>query len=93
MDGTANLTGDALLEFASGGIGSIGSGAQINFSGAQARVADSGTPDTSSALTGLSNVVGELGLASGASLALGGSLAVSGTLNLNSQASIRPAPP
>ena len=81
--GTANLTGDALLEFASGGIGSIGSGAQINFSGAQARVADSGTPDTSSALTGLSNVVGELGLASGASLALGGSLAVSGTLNLD----------
>jgi hypothetical protein len=69
MDGTANLTGDALLEFASGGISSIASGAQLTVSGANARVADANSTGSNSALTGLSGNAGTFILSSGTTLA------------------------
>jgi hypothetical protein len=83
--GTANLTGDALIAFGSGEITSVGNGARLALSGAKARIADSSTPGSSSALTGLTNVTGDFELQYGASVAVG-SLNVSGTLNIDTQA-------
>ena len=75
--GTLDLSDDALLEFASGGITSISNGAELSLSGAGARVADAGNTATSSALSGLSDISGgvfanapALGLHDGAQLTI-----------------------
>jgi fibronectin-binding autotransporter adhesin len=57
-----NLSGNALLEYASGGITSIGSGAQISLNGTQARIANASDTTTNSALTGLVSNAGTLTL-------------------------------
>ncbi len=64
--GTVVLTNDALLEFASGQIGTI-TGA-VALTGVNARFADASTPATNSALTGLNTVTGFLELSGGASV-------------------------
>ena len=61
--GTANLSGDALLEFHSGGITAIASGADLSLNGADALVALSTALTTNSALTGLATNAGTLNLA------------------------------
>ena len=74
--GSVGLTNDALLEFASGQIGTIDGG--VSLTGPNARIADAGTLATNSALTGLNTVAGELALSSGASVSTNGALAVTG---------------
>ncbi|HEY5239157.1 MAG TPA: hypothetical protein VIJ62_12310 [Rhizomicrobium sp.] len=63
-----SLAGDALLQFASGGITSIAKNAWLSLDGTQARVADSDLLTINSALTGLAGNAGTLVLADGADL-------------------------
>jgi hypothetical protein len=84
--GTANLSGNALLQFAgTSQIGAIGSGAQISLTGPQAFVAAAGINTTSnSALTGLSSNAGSFFLQSGASLTtIGVGLANTGSVRVD----------
>ena len=76
VTGSVGLTDDALLEFASGQIGTIEGG--IGLSGVNARIADAGTLATNSALVGLNTVDGSLVLSAGASVTTGGDLAITG---------------
>ena len=76
MTGSVVLTDDALLEFASGQIGTIDGG--IGLSGVNARIADAGTLATNSALVGLNTVDGSLVLSAGASVTTSGDLALTG---------------
>jgi hypothetical protein len=70
--GTVVLSNDALLEFASGQIGTIDD--RIALGGVNTRIADAGTLATNSALTGLNTVAGFLQLAVGASVTTKGGL-------------------
>ena len=74
--GSVSLYGDALLEFASGQIGTIDG--VVTLDGATARIADAGTLATSSALTGLKRVAGDLYLLGGNSLTVTGNLSLTG---------------
>ena len=60
LSGTYNLSGNALLEFASGGVTAIGSSASVTLNGPKAVVALSGKTTTDSALTGLTSNAGVL---------------------------------
>ena len=62
------------MEFASGQLDSIASGAQLRLNGPNTFVADAGATGSNSALTGLDNVMGELDLENGAAVAVGGDL-------------------
>jgi hypothetical protein len=64
--GTADLSGDALLEFASGGITAIASGADLSLGGALSLVALSTALTTDSALTALATNAGTLSLSDSA---------------------------
>ncbi len=66
--GSYELFGDALLQFASGGIGAIGPGATLELDGAKSRVAVATTPNSNSALTGLASNAGTFELAEGATV-------------------------
>ncbi len=66
--GTADLAGDALLEYKSGGITAIGSGASLSLNGAKSLVALSTALTTDSALTGLASNAGTFVLENGAAL-------------------------
>jgi hypothetical protein len=68
LAGTYNLSGDALLEFASGGITAIGTGGDLSLNGTAALVALSTALTTDSALTGLASNTGTFSLENGASL-------------------------
>jgi hypothetical protein len=61
LTGSVSLYGDSLLEFGSGGITTIGTGASLALYGAQARVSI-GTGATNSALSGLQSNAGTLDL-------------------------------
>ncbi len=61
VTGDVILEGDLLLEFGRGQITTIQSGASLNLIG-DARVADAGSTDSNSALSGLSTVAGQLNL-------------------------------
>ena len=60
LSGTYNLSGNALLEFASGGVTAIATGANVTLNGPKAVVALSGKTTTDSALTGLASNAGVL---------------------------------
>ena len=60
LNGIYQLSGNALLEFGSGGVTAIGSGAQVTLNGSKALVALSTAPTTDSALTGLASNAGIL---------------------------------
>ncbi len=64
--GIYDLTGDALLEFAGGGITTIGGGTTLSLDGASSRVALSTAPGSNSALTALATNYGTLVLETGA---------------------------
>lgn len=64
-----NLSGDALLQYASGSITSIASGSGLSLDGANARVADHGKIGKNSALVGLDNNAGHLTLGNGVAIA------------------------
>ena len=75
--GSVSMSGDALLEFASGQIGTIDGLVDLN--GPTALIADAGTLATNSALTGLKTVAGDLYLQNGASIGVTGNLAITGS--------------
>ncbi|HEY1708614.1 MAG TPA: hypothetical protein VGG10_10150 [Rhizomicrobium sp.] len=68
FEGLCDLSGDALLEFASGSIDTIGAGAELMLGGAQSTVADAGATNTNGALSNLSSNEGSFGLGNGVSL-------------------------
>ena len=74
--GSVGLFGDALLEFASGQIGTIDG--VVTLDGSSARIADAGTLTTNSALTGLITVAGSLYLENDNSVGVTGNLAITG---------------
>jgi hypothetical protein len=67
--GAANLSGDALLEFASGQITSIAGGATLTLNGAESRVADASDTTSNSALAHLASNAGTFQFRNGAGLA------------------------
>ncbi len=69
LTGTYNLSGYALLEFASGGIVSIGGNSTLAIDGSAARVAISGNAGTNSALDTLTENDGTLDLTDGTAIA------------------------
>ena len=83
LTGNIGLSGDALLEFASGQITTIANNATLTLEGPQALVADSGSTGSNSALTGLSENDGTLNLHDGASLSVSGNLDNAGTINVD----------
>jgi hypothetical protein len=72
--GTANLSGDALLEFASGQITTIGANSGLAVNGSDAFVADASNTSSNSALTGLTRIAGGLNLEDIAPLTTTGAL-------------------
>ena len=80
---TNSPTGDALLEFASGSIMAIASGAQLGPLGSQARIADASDLTHNGALTGLASDAGDFELQSEGSVALGSGLTVTGSVNID----------
>ena len=75
--GAVGLFSDALLEFASGQIGTIDG--VVTLDGSSARIADAGTLATNSALTGLITVAGSLYLENGNSVGVASNLAITGS--------------
>jgi hypothetical protein len=82
LSGDVELTGDSAIEFAGGQIGTIAGDATLYLYGHHAFVEDSTAPGSNSALTGLTNVAGELDLLNGASVSTTGALANSGVVSL-----------
>ena len=74
--GNVYLQGDALLEFNSGEISTIDGALQ--FSGANARIADAGSTTSNSALTGLTTVAGNFWLQDGATVSPTGNVSITG---------------
>ena len=60
LSGIYNLSGNALIEFGSGGVTGIGSGADVTLNGPKAVLALSSAPATDSALTGFASNAGQL---------------------------------
>jgi hypothetical protein len=80
LAGTYNLQGNALLQFASGGITTIGG--NLTLDGAKALVALASKPTSNSALGGLATINGRLDLEGEAALATTGALTNAGTLDV-----------
>ena len=85
--GMVTLTGQALLEFGSGGIASIAQGAEIYLATPDGYIADAGSTASNSALTGLTSNAGDFELQYGAAVSASGSLANTGTVNVDTQRS------
>jgi hypothetical protein len=81
--GSVNLTGDALLQFASGQITKIAASSELTLYGQEARLADASSPSTLSALTGLNTITGALHLWDAQALTLTGGLSNTGTLDVD----------
>ncbi len=84
LTGNLDLSGNALMEFASGDFTTIAAGASLALDGPRARVALNSNTTTSGALSGLAKNLGAFDLADGAAVAITPALANSGTLSLNS---------
>jgi fibronectin-binding autotransporter adhesin len=74
--GYLELAGDSAIEFASGEITSLGEYWEWTLNGSSAFIEDSTAPGSNSALTGLSNVAGDLSLNDGASVSTTGGLVI-----------------
>lgn len=72
--GNVNLSGDSLIEFASGKIASIASGSELTLNGKSAFVADAASLTSNSALNALTTISGTLDLRNGASITTTGAL-------------------
>jgi len=81
--GSVNLSGDALLEFASGQITTIDSNSELSLTGANAFVADASKTGSESALTGLATNNGGLYLVNGATVTTSAGLTNSGSIYLD----------
>jgi hypothetical protein len=80
MGGSANLIGDALIEFASGQISTIAG--NIVLGGTRTFVADASDLTHNSALAALQSISGGLTLQGGSTVTTTGALSVTGTLTL-----------
>src|SRR5262249_22206167 len=80
LTGDVRLSGDALLEVASGEIRTIANRASPTIEGAAPRLADANDTGHNSALTGLASIAGRLDINDGAVLDPSGDLSVAGTL-------------
>ena len=80
-----------MLEFGSGSIEDISSGAEISIgsgqpgAGVQSFIADASDPTANGALSGLATIEGDLELEDGAAVTLTGNLTNSGTLGIDDQ--------
>ncbi len=83
LTGRVTLGGDALLEFASGGISTIAGGGALVIDSDQAFVAHTGSLGSNSALTALSTNDGTVDLGGGTILSLGGGLLNANTINID----------
>jgi len=83
LTGNFDLSGDAVSEFASGGITAIGTGANLTLNGATALVALSTALTADSALTGLASNAGTFTLENGASLTTTVGLTNSSTMEVD----------
>ncbi len=81
--GTYNLSGSALIEFGSGGVSAIGTGASVTLNGGKALIALKSAPTSNSAFTGLAQSAGTLTLENGAALAPKGAFDNSGTMAID----------
>jgi hypothetical protein len=85
LTGSIHLRGTSLLEFASGGIGTVAASGSVIVEGANSFVADSGQTSSDSALTGLSSNAGRVEFDNGSTLTItpvGGTFANSGSFVL-----------
>jgi hypothetical protein len=87
LTGQVSLSGNAALEFASGGFTSIAQGGSLALSGDDAFVTSGGDVNSNSGLTGLASNAGTMVLGQGATLDLAGSFANTGSIGLNSYSS------
>jgi hypothetical protein len=76
LTGNVNLSNYALLQFASGWITTIAQGAELQFSGGNAFIADAGSITTNSALTGLTAINGGLNMQTDVTIAPTGPLTI-----------------
>ena len=85
LSGAVTISGAGVVEFASGQIASIASGASLTLDGSQAFVADAGHLTSNSALLGLSSIAGTLALDDGAAFSTSGAVALlsSGAFDLD----------
>jgi hypothetical protein len=84
LTGAVNLTGNAAIEFVSGSINTIATGASLDLNGINAYIEDSTGLGSNSALTGLSTVSGNLELDGGAFVSVSGSLVNAGFIGVDS---------
>ena len=83
--GSISLSGQALLEYGSGEIGTVAAAAEIYLASADGYVADASDTTSNSALTGLTSDAGDFELQYGATVGLSGDLTVTGALNVDTQ--------
>ncbi len=88
LSGHISLSGNALLEFVDGQVHTIGTGAFLSLDGTQSRIAIQGAAGGNSALTNLTDVLGTLDLANGASIVMNtvSNFSNDGVLNVDSSA-------
>ncbi len=87
LTGQVFIQGDALLEYASGKITSIGSGAELYLNGTGARVADASDTTSNSALTQLASNAGDFELYNGAAVSTTTGLANNGNIYVDQSGS------
>jgi hypothetical protein len=80
LTGDYHLSGNALLQYASGAVGAIGKGAELSLRGAKARVAIAASTNLNSALTKLAANAGRLHLSNGASVKTAGAFNNTGSV-------------
>jgi len=81
--GTANLTGNALLKYASGGITAIASGSHLNLDGSQAQI-NVGAATGNSALTNLASNAGTINWGDGVGVTAAANFTNTGTVAIDS---------
>ncbi|MCW2284017.1 hypothetical protein M2323_001630 [Rhodoblastus acidophilus] len=84
LSGQVNLSGNALVEFASGQVTTIAAGASLSLDGSNAFVADAGALTSNSALKGLATNSGSLYFNNGVAVATAGAFTNSGYISLDS---------
>ena len=84
LAGTTVLSGDALLEFASGSVGAIAANVTLLLNGIGARLADAANTASNSALAGLAEIDGTLRVVNGDTVAITGNVNDTGFLGVDS---------